>query len=142
MDRKNELYNKSLAQFISILMNIKLQLRMNPEKADENITEVIALLRKQILIPEVKASPPKQKTLVTEKRNGVFMHKKSSGISSEVSATEEQKSSKEVKVEKIPAVEEQEVSVAFPVTAELLVNAPVAEEPFVSADKIKEPEET
>jgi len=64
MDRKNELYNKSLAQFISILMNIKLQLRLNPEKAEENITEVIALLRKQIVIPEVKASPVKKPIII------------------------------------------------------------------------------
>jgi hypothetical protein len=124
MQKKDELYNKSIQQFISILTNIKLQMRLNPEKAEENINEVIILLRKQIIIPEVKASLPKQKSLV------------------KVSATEEQKSSKEVKVEKIPAVEEQKVSVALPVTAELLVNAPVTEEPFVSADKIKEAEET
>ena len=98
MDKGSELYNKSIQQFIAILANIKLQLKLNPEKADENITEVIALLRKQIVIPEVKASPvPAKKT-------------------------------KEVKVEKVPAVEP-------------VVNVPAVEELFVSADKIKEPEE-
>jgi hypothetical protein len=111
MQKKDELYNKSIQQFISILTNIKLQMRLNPEKAEENIDEVIILLRNQIIIPEVKASPPKQK------------------------------SSKEVKVEKIPAVEEPKVSVALPVVAESLVIAPVTEELFVSADKIKEAEE-
>lgn len=110
LQKKDELYNKSIQQFISILTNIKLQMRLNPEKAEENINEVIILLRNQIIIPEVKASPPIRKTQKSfsdsENPDRIFL---------------KQKSSKEIKVEKVPIVEEQK-------NPEL----------FVSADKIKE----
>jgi hypothetical protein len=45
VNKSKDLYSVALSQFMSMLLTIKAQIRLNPEKAVESIDQIIVLLK-------------------------------------------------------------------------------------------------